>query len=149
MRLGFDSAQGVDRHFFYKARQAGKPVIGLETMEYQIDLFDKLSEKDQEAIVHQTLLDLDILDQEMSSIVAAWENGDVKGLDDVLLKSFREYPTIYRKFVVERNHAWMKKVTPFFTKSDDYMIIVGAAHMVGEKGLVELLKKKGYSVQQR
>ena len=147
--LGFDSAQGVDRYFFTKARQIGKPVIGLETMEFQINLFDRLSSADQEAIVHQTLLDLDILEQEMDSIVTAWEHGDVAELDDVLLKSFKEYPTIYRKFIVQRNKKWMKKIRPFFKKTDDYMIIVGAGHMVGDEGLVALLKKKGYRVEQR
>ncbi len=147
--LGFEPAQGVDRYFFNKARQAGKPVMGLETMEYQANLFDKLSDEDQEAIVHQTLLDLDILDQEMDSIVTAWEKGDAEELDVVLLKSFKEYPTIHRKFVVERNHNWMKKIAPLFKRNDDYMIIVGAAHMLGDEGLVELLKKEGYRVEQR
>jgi uncharacterized protein YbaP (TraB family) len=146
--LGFDPAFGVDRYLFSQAQQENKTIIGLETMEYQTGLFDELSAADQEAIVYQTLLDLDIVEKEMDSIVKAWSEGDTSALEQVLLQSFREYPAIYRRFIVQRNHAWTRKTTPLFERSENCMIVVGAGHLVGEDGMVSLLKKQGYAVEQ-
>lgn len=146
--LGFNSQYGLDFYFFMKAKQTGKQIVGLETPEYQLDLFDKMPSHNQELLVYQTLLELDIIDKEIDTILNAWSTGDARELGTMLLKSFKEYPGLYETLVTSRNKNWMSKIESFLEKKENYMILVGAGHLVGKNGLVELLKNKGYSIEQ-
>ena len=146
--LGFNSQYGLDFYFFMKAKQTGKQIVGLETPEYQLDLFDKMPSHNQELLVYQTLLELDIIEKEIDTILNAWSTGDARELGTMLLKSFKEYPGLYETLVTSRNKNWMSKIESFLEKKENYMILVGAGHLVGKNGLVELLKNKGYSIEQ-
>jgi len=147
-KLGFNPKHGLDMYFFSKALKAGKQIMGLETIEYQLDLFDSLSAADQGALVRQTLKDLDIIQEKSDSLVEAWSIGDIKRVEAILLKSFREYPTIYGLLITRPNKNWVSRIESFLKQTDNYMIVVGVGHLAGENGLVQLLKRKGYSVEQ-
>ena len=82
-KLGFDSSYGVDRHFFEKAQAEGKAIQGLETVEFQLNLFDKLPLSIQEQFLLQTLEDLKSLRQEISNIVKAWKQGGCAGIGNL------------------------------------------------------------------
>ena len=146
--LGFSPQYGLDLHFFKKATQSGKQVLGLETFEQQIDMLDTLSEVSQDELVCQTVKELDILEQEMDTILKAWSTGDIKLLDETMLKSLKEYPAIYKVLITQRNNSWATKIESFLKQEKNYMVVVGAGHLAGRQGLVELLKKKGYSIEQ-
>jgi uncharacterized protein YbaP (TraB family) len=147
-QLGFDPNYGIDKYFFNKAKKAGKSIVGLETIDYHISLFDELSKEDQEKLVLQTLRDFDAFDKEMNKLVTAWSSGDFKRLENLLLKSFREFPQVYDKLIIQRNENWLPKIDVFLGEKANYLVIVGAGHLLGNKGLVEQLKRKGYSVRQ-
>lgn len=146
--LGFSSLHGVDMYFYSKAQKVGKPVVGLETVEFQIGLFDNLSSAEQDNFVYQTLKELDTVEKEIKVIIKAWETGDTGGLEAALLKNFKKYPGLYEIFLSKRNRNWMSKLEEFLKDDKNYMIVVGAAHLVGKTGVIELLKKKGYSIEQ-
>ena len=76
--LGFDPEHGVDRHYFDQGKQAGKKMDALETMEYQLDLFDGMSDRLQEEFLLQTLRELDHLGEETEQLVQAWSGGDLE-----------------------------------------------------------------------
>jgi uncharacterized protein len=147
-QLGYDAQHGVDRHFFERARKEKKPVLGLETADFQIDLLDSLPAKTQEESLLQTLKELDQLEKEFEQVLRAWGAGDEKQLDRLLLKSFNEYPDVYAKLISERNQNWLPKIERHFQDGNTTLVIVGAAHLIGRDGVVELLKKKGYLVEQ-
>jgi len=146
--LGFEPQYGLDSYFYSKAKQAGKQVVALETPEYQMDLFDKMSTADQESLVSETLLKLDIVEMKMNTILDAWSSGDIKEMEATLLKSTKEYPELYKTLITNRNKAWLAKIESFLSEKGNYMILVGAGHLVDNKGLLELLKNKGYSIEQ-
>ncbi len=146
-KLGFDSAYGVDRHFFEKAKTVGKDIQGLETVEFQLDLFDKLSPSIQEQFLLQTLEELKNLDTEVSDMVKAWQQGNVQGLE-TLLAGMEEYPEINQALVINRNHDWLPHIEQALQEKEPVFIVVGALHLLGKEGLVEILKEKGYLVQQ-
>jgi len=147
-QLSYDAQYGVDRHFFDRARKAKKEVLGLETADFQINLLDGLPAKTQERSLLQTLKELDQFETEFELLVSAWSAGQVKELDNLLLKSFKEYPDVYAKLISERNRNWLPKIESHFENGHKTLVVVGAAHLVGDDGLVELLKGKGDSVQQ-
>ena len=147
-KLGFDPMDGIDWHFYRQARQYERKVIGLETLDEQIGLFDSVSVAEQEQLVQQTLRDFDVVDKDMNRIYQAWRTGDVAGLEKTLLKSFEEYPRIYNLFVVNRNRKWLPRFESFLKDSDNYLVVVGAGHLAGKDSLVKLLQKKRYKVEQ-
>lgn len=148
-KLGFDPMYGIDRYFFQKAKQTGKKISALETVGDQIQLLDELSKMNPKDLILQTLTELDFLGKEIDALVASWESGDTRNLENMVLRSFREYPEIYCKFIFQRNMEWLPKIQYFFTLEENVLVIVGAGHLLGEEGLISSLRQEGYTVNQR
>ena len=146
--LGFDPRHGVDRYYFDQGKQAGKEIGALETMEYQLDLFDGMSDSLQEELLRQTLGDLDLLEEETEQLVQAWSQGEVEVLEELMETSFEDYPDLYRRLVVDRNKNWVLQLKPLLDQRGTTLVVVGALHLVGAESVVELLKKQGYTVKQ-
>lgn len=146
-KLGFESAYGVDRHFFEKAQAEGKGIQGLETVEFQLDLFDTLPLSIQEQFLLQTLEDLKNLDTQISEIVNAWKHGNVRELE-TLLGGMDEYPGLNQALVINRNNDWLPHIEQALREKEPVLIVVGALHLLGKEGLVAVLNEKGYAVEQ-
>jgi uncharacterized protein YbaP (TraB family) len=148
-KLGFDPTYGVDTHFFNKAKKAGKEIIPLESTEYQLNLFAKMFEDEQESFLRQTLEELEVTETMATDMVNAWETGDVKKMDSIMKMTFKEHPDIYDRFVVARNKNWISKIENLINQNDNALVIVGAGHLVGNKNLLDLLRARGYKIRQR
>jgi len=148
-KLGFDPKLGVDRYFAERAIQSNKPTLGLETAEFQLDLFDRFSPKDQELLLRQSMNEMDRLEQNVAQIVRAWKSGDVGSLEKHLLASMRDYPEIHRKVIDDRNRRWLPQIEGLLSRGENALIIVGAAHLVGNNGVIQLLRGRGYKVEQQ
>jgi uncharacterized protein len=75
----------------------------------------------------------------------------VKGIESILMESIREEPKlapIMRKLIDDRNVKMVSKIEGFLKTGQTCFIVAGAGHLVGNKGIVNMLKEKGYSVQQ-
>ncbi|MGH7845003.1 MAG: TraB/GumN family protein [Candidatus Binatia bacterium] len=148
-QLGYEARHGVDQHFARKARQEGKEILELESFEAQINLFEQLLLPVQEAFLLQTLKDLEVMEKQFQSLLDAWMRGDAAALETILLASFREHPEIYRRIVADRNRGWLAQLEKILAQNENAMVVVGAGHLVGEEGLIELLRARGYGVEQR
>lgn len=148
-QAGLDVNLGLDKYFFDKAQAAGKTVVGLETAESQIDRFDRMPEPLQEQLLRSTLDDLDTHNKELTTIVTAWQRGDAKGLEQALLSGFKRYPAAYTSLIVERNNNWMPQLERCLAQTSPCLVVVGAAHLVGPDGLLALLQRKGYRIEQQ
>ena len=146
--MGFDPNLGLDQYFYKKAADDRKPIIGLETVKFQIELFDSLAEGNQDAYMERALKELDLFETMLEELMKAWKEGDIDGLGKLMLESFEEYPGLYDRFVVDRNKSWIRKIDGMVSNKDTHMVVVGAAHLPGEEGLLQLLKKKGYELKQ-
>jgi uncharacterized protein YbaP (TraB family) len=148
MRFGFTPADGIEMRFAESAAKDGKPIAGLETERQQLEMLDGLSVAAQRDLLMQTLIESEDAAQSMNSLVAAWRNGDTAFLEGTLLEEIRSYPEIYQTIVVRRNENWLNAIIGLLDDSDDYLVIVGAMHMIGDSGVPELLRAKGYVVDQ-
>ncbi|MDP1572585.1 MAG: TraB/GumN family protein [Vicinamibacterales bacterium] len=148
-QAGFDPAMGVDRHFFDRARAAGIPVEGLETLAYQLDRFDTLPMALQAGMLEAAMDDLETQIAQVRVIAGAWARGDVTVIERLLLEGFRDAPELTERFLVERNRNWVPKVDDCLARPRPCFIVVGAAHLVGPDSLVALLRTKGYDVVQQ
>ena len=146
--LGFDPQYGLDTYFHSKATADGKKVVGLETVDFQIDLFANLAEKNPADFVARALADLDIIEEEIVPLERAWVAGDIDTLGALMSKSFEGYPELYKTFVLDRNNRWMKTLEALPGKPETAMVVVGAGHLPGKGGLLDLLKQKGYALEQ-
>ncbi len=147
-QMGFNPAYGIDQYFYAKATAENKEVIGLETVEYQINLFESLAQGNQDKYIKHTLKELDLLEEMLSELIAAWKTGDIEKLGQLMKESFKEYPDIYESFVNDRNKAWAEKLDAMASKEKTGMVVVGSGHLPGEKGLLKLLEKRGFKLEQ-
>jgi len=147
-KLGFDPNYGVDRYLTERAKRSGKSTGGLESLEFQIGLLDGLSRRDQEMMLRETLKELDQLDKGVEQLVQFWLKGELGSVEEWLLAGMREYPEVYAKVIVERNRRWLPQIEKMIAQGENTMVIVGAAHLVGREGVIELLKQRGYTVEQ-
>lgn len=147
-KMGFDPALGVEMHLAAEAEAKGKTILGLETGTYQIGLFASLTAEEQRALLMHTLSQLDDIEKELGKILAAWKKGDTAGVEDTLNRSFKEYPEIYEKLILQRNRDWLARIEGFLAGGETHLVVVGVGHMPGEEGLLDLLVKKGFKVEQ-
>jgi len=147
-KMGFDAQHGLDAYFFNKSVNNGKKVIGLESVDFQIDLFDGLSTENPNDFVTRVLTDLALIEKDVASLEKAWKTGDIEALGDLMDNSFEGYPKLRRTFVLDRNECWLKTLGELLKKSETHMAVVGAGHLPGKGGLLELLKKEGYALEQ-
>ena len=146
--MGFSPALGLDHYFYNKAAADGKTIIGLETAVFQINLFDSLAEGNQDTYLKRMFKELALFESQLTEILTAWKTGDSETLGELMHESFKEYPELYGLFVVERNKTWAKKLAEMADPEKTLMVVVGSAHLPGEGGLLELLRAKGYTLEQ-
>ena len=150
-RLGFDKQYGIDEHFLVEA-QGKKQVTAFETVEYQIGLFDGFSGRLQELFLRYTLSDLNLLAGQMDAVVKGWQAGESGALEELIFQSVNEEPElkpVYEKLIYERNAQMVSGIEAFLKTPNRYFVVVGAGHLVGQGGIIDLLRKKGYDVEQR
>jgi len=147
-RLGFKSEYGVDEYFYNRAQQAGKKLYALETSEYLDDILNQLSWSDQEWLVLSQCIRIDIYRAGLNAAVNAWRSGDIAIMDISIEKEERSHPDYYAKIISERNENWLPQIEGYLQQKDNYLVIVGAGHLIGPDGLINLLQNKGYSVKQ-
>lgn len=146
--MGFDPDLGLDQYFHRKAMADRKTEVGLEGIEFQINLFDALSEGNQNGYTMYALAELEQLETMLDDIMKAWKQGNIDQLGALTIESFKEYPGMYEKFVTDRNKIWVEKIDRLVSMNKNCMVVVGVAHLAGREGLFELLKAKGYVVEQ-
>ena len=146
-KLGFQSERGVEQYVVGRARAAGKQVVGLETIEFQMGLFDSLPREQQQALLEQTLDELDEGAATLDEMVAAWRAGELEALSAELFEEFADYPGLYEKLVTKRNSAWVPAFEGMLDDGGRHLVVVGALHLVGPGNVIELLKKRGHDVE--
>ena len=147
MKMGGRPELGVDTFFEERAVKDGKTVRGLETTEFQIGLFAKLNKEEQEKMLGSTLKDMANVETDFPKMVKAWREGDDVTLEKMINDSMSGSPQFRKELLDNRNENWVKKINGYMKGDKDIMVIVGAAHLVGEKGLIELLKGSGMRVE--
>lgn len=141
---------GIDRHFFERAKEAGKTRVALETPKEQFTFFDELSKEKQVKFLHNSLIQTERTIQQLDRIVAAWEQGETKTLKQIMLAPMQnEFPALYQTLIVERHQQWMAEIQQILQEQGQRpLIVVGAAHLPGNQGLIKQLQEEGYTLKQ-
>jgi uncharacterized protein len=152
-RLGYSQQYGVDLHIIRLARDLKKRVVEIEGAKVQADLMDSLTEKEGLQALEGTVIALEsgLTREQITGLVNAWQSGD----PDLLLEVARAYnetvpgaKALEEKFIWSRHGAMADKIESYLLGRDPVFVAVGALHLAGPRGLVEILKKRGYTVRQ-
>jgi uncharacterized protein len=140
---GYQQELGIDVSFLNKNDSSDtKETLELESIDDQMKIFDEIANH-QDAFLEFSLEDLNKSTNEIDTILSIWKSGDVVQLEERIMKPFRENPKldpIYQKLFIERNIKMTKKIKEYLTTKDKYFVIVGAGHLIGKKGIIDLLK---------
>ncbi|MFW6193208.1 MAG: TraB/GumN family protein [Gemmatimonadota bacterium] len=148
-RAGYSPESGVDRHFFDRAREAGKTVVGFETPAEQLRYFDEMTVDLQTAFLRYSLQDAERTMEQFDEIVEAWQAGDADRLADLVQGELdARFPRLYETIVAGRNRTWMPRITELLESDRMPLIVVGAGHISGPDGLATLLREAGFTVEQ-
>lgn len=147
-KLGLNPEAGVDRHFFRRAREDGKEIVPLETLDFQISLLTDLSKAEGELFMKTTLKEIGETKKLFREMIEAWRTGDAAGLEKLLNEAKRDAPALFKQFVTDRNERWVAKIEELMRGGRNVIVIVGAGHLVGSKSVPELLAKKGLKMSQ-
>lgn len=149
-KQGLDPELGLDMHLIGRAGKASKPTSGLEKGSEQIAVFDGMSKAEQLQFLDESLNETIDAKAEIEKLHAAWRRGDQDALwNGMAAEMRREYPQLYRRVNVARNDAWVPKLQRMLDGEtrDDTLVVVGALHLLGDDGVVEKLRAKGYKVE--
>ncbi len=147
-RIGFNPMLGVEMHMMSKAQSDGKRIDGLETIEQQLQFLDGMSLPAQRDMLLSTLQESAKLGDTMDEVIDAWRHGDVATLEEGMLSDLEKHAELNKALVTDRNSRWVEQIEELLDDNEDYLIVVGALHLVGENGVPKQLDRVGYSVQQ-
>jgi uncharacterized protein YbaP (TraB family) len=149
-QAGFSEDFGVDQAFIKEA-EGKKPVLEMESVDEQIKLFDGFSAQEQEQMLLQSLQDFARGPEIFKNIADAWKKGDADAIDLITRQSFEAGPVatkLFKTLFTDRNIAMANKIDELLADGRTYFVVVGAAHLAGEQGILKLLETKSYKISQ-
>ena len=147
-RRGYLPEHGVEQTLARRAARQGKPIEGLETAAEQFAMLASMPLPTQKRFLQMTLDESAELDQELADMLAAWRTGNTAALAAMLEQESQTFPDLYRRLTIERNRAWVQQIDQMLESRDDYLVVVGALHLVGPESVVDLLRRRGHRVTQ-
>lgn len=145
---GFSPANGMDIHFYKRTKAEGKTVRSLESFDFQLSLLCDLSKDEGETFFKSTMDNLKVAKTKVAEMARAWDTGDGGALEKLVNEDYKKLPAVSKRFLTERNLKWVPQIEELAKGTNNVVVIVGAGHLVGKNGVVELLRHKGYKITQ-
>jgi uncharacterized protein YbaP (TraB family) len=149
-KLGYRHDLGIDLYFLKKARNK-KNILELESVDYQMRILADFSPDLQVLFLEDAADDIDAVKEETGRLFSSWMRGDVPGMARAVFGRAEKRPglsPIFKKLLDERNEKMVEKIEGYMKEGSRCFVIVGAAHLVGERGMLNLLSNRGYRVEQ-
>jgi uncharacterized protein len=148
LREGHSADAGVETVLAADARRSGKRLSFLETPEEQIRILADLPPADQTHFLAVTLRQIANEDGSLAESDEAWARGDIEALNAALAPQWEEAgPAVHEAVILRRNRAWADEIATRLDGSGRIFIAVGAAHLVGDGNVVDLLRARGIDVE--
>lgn len=134
----------VDETVIRQAISYDKPVLGLESATWQLELLDLIDLAEQVSALYDIVADRQTAQQELTHMATTYLSGDGEKLNEIML-SQDDFLGASAIFLDQRNQTWAKQL-PVILADKPSFIAVGAGHLYGEQGLLTLLKAQGFEI---
>lgn len=123
-------------------------MVFLETGEEQLDVLAGASEEEQVAMLQATMDEMPNLPKVVTKMLSHWSNGTTEVMADMFLMEMGGFETAFMdRLIYDRNRNWIPPLETMLAENENNLVIVGAAHLVGEDSVLDLLEKAGYAVE--
>ena len=129
-----------------KAKAQNKPIGGLETIEFQMGLFDQIPYEAQAQMLVEGIKNDDASRDQFKEMVELYKNQDLEGMQRMVSSDEEGFGKYEDVLVVKRNEAWIPLMQESMSAQPTFFA-VGAGHLAGEKGVIRLLEKEGYTLK--
>lgn len=144
-QAGLKPEQGIDLHFLSKIKN-DKKILALESMDEQLRIF--LDIEDADLLLQDSFHSLEMVEEEMERLVNAWKQGDEKAMHQLLFEDIvnenAAIRSLYERLYFQRNIKMTNSIKGYLKQKGQYFVVVGAGHLIGDKGIVRLLQNAGY-----
>lgn len=145
-RDGYVADAGVEQVVQVRAAADDKEILGLETLDEQLAALDSMEIGVQREFLLKALDDAQRPADALETFLRSWREGDDEALAEELASEFAGAPELYRSLMLDRNRNWVERISGLLDDSRDYLVVVGALHLVGPDGLPALLAARGLRV---
>lgn len=142
MQLGYRQDLGADKVLEAAATQSGKQVIGLESAEEQLGIFDALPRDVQIDYLNATLEGLPEAEKEFATLIRNWSGGRADALARQMNESLKDTPELGKPLLLDRNVRWAAWIAKRMDQPGTVFVAVGAGHLAGKGSVIELLGQK-------
>jgi len=145
IKMGYQPQWGIDLHMIQQAKQNSLPIIALETSKAQIDMIDSIPVSPSE--FNLIMDDIESAQSMIIQLINAWQIGDLNMIDELMKKSFETSPEMEDILITQRNLNWIHRLHNLLNNYEQLFLVVGAGHLPGDQGLLNLLKMQGFNVE--
>jgi uncharacterized protein len=139
--------QSYEEAFMTMAKNENKEILGLETVQEQFGVFDKMGMKKQaDMMLVQMVNDWNEGKETIRNMISDYKQQDVELLFEDMAKSKSSDKDFQKDLLDARNSNWIPKISKIATEKPTFFA-VGAGHLGGEKGVIALLRKQGFTVK--
>ena len=146
MSMSADGSKSYEMEFLTLAEERTMDIGGLETMEFQISMFDSIPYKVQAQMLVESISAEDEGDEHLDQLIGIYKSQDIEGLYDILGDSDETMMEYEDMLVSGRNKNWIP-IMEKMMKKESVFFAVGAGHLGGKNGVIRLLQAEGYSVR--
>jgi uncharacterized protein YbaP (TraB family) len=143
MQQGYNPDSGVEKVLLSKA--GDKPEGALETAEFQLGIFDSMSQDAQVSFLMEAVTNMDQTKPMLDRMVVEWAEGDAEELAAVMNEGMSD-PKVAEALLYSRNANWAGWIDTRLDTPGTVFIAVGAGHLAGAKSVQDYLAQKGITV---
>jgi len=144
---GSSPKEGVDEYFMKRAAKRSMPVVGLESVQEHARVYSGLTDRESEILLLSTFVPSET-HRGNDDLLKAWNRGDAETLARMMEQESQEFPAFNERLLGARNRAWIPRIDGFLASGHIYFVVVGAGHFGGSRGLLALMRAKGYQIEQ-
>lgn len=148
MKNGWDIKLGLESILACRALKEGLKVTPLETPERHVEAFAGASDEAQMKNIMEIVESPGNCTAELDFMMKYWIAGDAGALDSILKEMERRNPEYIEHILHERSLEMAAKIKDMLSEDNPPFVLIGAGHLVGERGVIELLRKEGFKVRQ-
>jgi len=146
MKSGMEMSLGIDKHFLDKAEKAAKRVVEIESADEQMKLVSGITaEMLEKSVAASAKQDPEEYGKRLQQ---TWISGDTGQMEKIMREQTSDAVEFAKAMVEDRNQHMADVAEKFLKGKEQAFVVVGAGHMVGPGGMVRLLEKRGYKVEQ-